>query len=147
LDEATTERGRIKEERESTEQCLATCTKALEHIGQFQSKLSEEFYDGIVNIPGGLMSSKRATANALQRCEDILANATVNLEKHFQEINSRLQTLFTRGTGMLGGDATIRANVFEGVSAAQGSHQVIISPGNLISARWDWREAGDRPDV
>jgi hypothetical protein len=89
-DEATTERRRIQEERESTEQCLATCTKSLEHIGQFQSNLSEEFYCGIVSIPGGLMPSKRATVNALQECEDILTNATVNLGKHFQEIFSRL---------------------------------------------------------
>jgi hypothetical protein len=35
---------------------------------------------------------------------------------------------------MLGEDAMIRTNVFEDVSAAQGSHRVIISPGNLISA-------------
>jgi hypothetical protein len=66
------------------------------------------------------MSSKRATLNALQECEAIITNATVNLEKHFQEINSRLQTLFARGPGMSGEGATIRANVFEDVSVAQG---------------------------
>jgi hypothetical protein len=127
-DEAITERGRIQEEKESTEQCLATCTKALEHIGQFQSNLSEEFYRGTVSIPGGLMSSKRATANALQECEDILTNATVDLEEHIQGINRRLQA------GMLGEDATIRTNVFEDVSAAQDAYQVIVSPRNAISA-------------
>lgn len=117
-DNATTERGRIQEEKESTEQCLATCTKALEHIGQFQSNLSEEFYCDIISIPGGLRSSKRATANALQECEDILTNATVDLEEHIQEINSRLQTLFVQGAGILAEDATIWTNVFEDVSAA-----------------------------
>jgi hypothetical protein len=132
-DEATTERGRIQEEKESTEQCLATCTKALEHIGQFQSNLSEEFYRDIISIPG-LMSSRRATATALQECEDILTNTTVNLEEHIQEINSRLQTLLVQGAGMLGEDATILTNVFEDVSAAQDAHQVIVSPRNLISA-------------
>jgi len=133
-DEAITERGQIQEEKDSTEQCLATCAKALEHIGQFQSNLSEEFYRDIISIPGGLMSSKRATANALQECEDILTNTTVDLEEHIQEINSRLQTLFVRGVGMLGEDATIQTNVFEDVLAAQDAHQVIVSPRNLISA-------------
>lgn len=133
-DEATAERGQIQEEKESTEQCLAICTKALEHISQFQSNLSEEFYCDIISIPGGPMSSKRTTANALQECEDILTKATVDLEEHIQEINSKLQTLFIQGAGMLGEDATIQTNVFEDVLAAQDSHQVIVSPGNLISA-------------
>lgn len=115
---ATTERGQIQEEKECTEQCLAICTKALEHIGQFQSNLSEEFYRDIISVPGGLMSSKRATANALQECEDILTKATVDLEEHIQEINSKLQTLFIQGAGMLGEDATIQTNVFKDVSAA-----------------------------
>jgi hypothetical protein len=60
-DKTTTEQGRIQEEKKSTEQCFATCTKALEHIGQFQFNLSEEFYHDIISIPGGLMSSRRAT--------------------------------------------------------------------------------------
>jgi hypothetical protein len=65
-DEVAAERERLQEEKESTKQCLAICAKALEHIGQLQSNLSEEFSRDIISIPGVLMSSKRATANALQ---------------------------------------------------------------------------------
>jgi hypothetical protein len=65
LGEATTERERLEEERESTKQCLAICTKVLEHIGQFKSNLSEEFHSDVISILGGLMLSNRATANSL----------------------------------------------------------------------------------
>ncbi|KAH6670193.1 hypothetical protein B0J14DRAFT_672038 [Halenospora varia] len=133
-DEVITEREQLQREKESTEKCLATYTKALAHIGQFQYNLSEEFYRDIISIPRGLMLSKRATANALQECEDALTNATVDLEENIQGINSRLQTLFVREAGMLVEDAMVRTNVFKDVSAAQDAHQVIVSPGNLISA-------------
>jgi hypothetical protein len=56
------------------------------------------------------------------------------LEEYIREINSRLQTLFVQGTGIVVEDATIQTNVFEDVSAAQDSHQVIVSPSNHISA-------------
>jgi hypothetical protein len=85
-DEVAAQQERLQEEKESTEQCLAICTKVLEHIGQLQSHLSEEFSREIISIPGVLMSSKRATANALQECKDILTKATVELEEHTQEI-------------------------------------------------------------
>jgi hypothetical protein len=85
-DEVAAERERLQEEKESTEQCLAICAKALEHIGQLQSNLSEEFSRDIISIPGVLMSSKRATANALQECKDILTNVTVDLEENIREI-------------------------------------------------------------
>jgi len=85
-DEVAAQRERLQEEKESTEQCLAICAKALEHIGQLQSNLSEEFSRDITSIPGVLMSSKRATANALQECKDILTNVTVDLEEHMREI-------------------------------------------------------------
>jgi hypothetical protein len=75
----------LQEKKESTEQCLAICAIALEHIGQLQSNLSEEFSRDI-SIPGVLMSPKRATANALQECKDILTNVTVDLEQHIREI-------------------------------------------------------------
>jgi hypothetical protein len=45
------------------------------------------------------MSSKRATANIPQECEDILTNVTVELEEHIRKINSNLQTLFVQGAG------------------------------------------------
>ena len=80
-DEVAAERERLQEEKESTKQCLAICAKALEHIGQLQSNLSEEFSRDIISIPGVLMSSKRATANAPQECKDILTNVTVNLKE------------------------------------------------------------------
>ncbi|KAF8855875.1 hypothetical protein BDZ45DRAFT_746020 [Acephala macrosclerotiorum] len=105
-DEAAAERGRLQEEKESTEQRLATCIKTLEHIGQLQSNLLEKFHRDIVS-----MSPKQAiaTANTLQKCKDIFTNTTIDPE----EIDSRLQALFVRGAGMLGEDATIRTNVFE----------------------------------
>jgi hypothetical protein len=85
-DKVAAQRERLQEEKESTEQCLTICTKALEHIGQLQSNLSEEFSRDIISIPGVLMSSKRATANALQECKDILTNVTIDLEEHIREI-------------------------------------------------------------
>jgi hypothetical protein len=87
--EVAAQRERLQEEKESTEQCLAICAKALEHIGQLQSNLSEEFSRDIISIPGVLMSSKRATANALQECKDILTNVAVDLEVHIREIKLR----------------------------------------------------------
>ena len=89
-DEVAAERERLQEEKESTEQCLAICAKALEHIGQLQSNLSE-FSRDIISIPGVLLSSKRVTANALQECRDILTNVTVDLEEHSREIKVMLK--------------------------------------------------------
>jgi hypothetical protein len=80
------------------------------------------------------MSSQQATTNTLQECKDILTNVTAGIEGHIQEINSRLQALFVGGVRILNGDGTIRTNVSEDVSAAQDAHQVIVSPGTLISA-------------
>jgi hypothetical protein len=74
------------QEKENTKHCLAICTKVLEHIGQLQSHFSDEFSRDIIGIPGVLMSSKRATANALQECKDILTKVTDQLEEHIQEI-------------------------------------------------------------
>jgi len=84
------------------------------HGGQFQSNLYEEFYRDIISIQE-------------RECEEILTNATVKLEEHFRETNSRLQTLIVRGATMLGEDATIQTNIFEDMSAAQGGHQVILA--------------------
>ena len=81
-DEVAAQRERLEEEKESTEQCLAICAKALEHIGQLESDLAEDFSRDVSSIPGVLMSSKRATANALQECKDILTNVTVDFEEH-----------------------------------------------------------------
>ena len=80
------EQERLQEEKESTKQCLVICVKALEHIGQLQSNLSEEFSRDIISILGVLMSSKRAIANALQEYKDILTNVAVDLEVHIREI-------------------------------------------------------------
>ena len=85
-DQVAARRERLQEEKESTKQCLAICNTALEHIGQLRSNLSEEFSRNIISIPGILMSSKRATANALQECKDILTNVAVNLEVHIREV-------------------------------------------------------------
>ena len=85
-DEVAAERERLQEEKESTKQCLAICAKALEHIGQLQSNLSEEFSRDIISILGVLISSKQATANVLQECKDILINVTVDLEEYIREI-------------------------------------------------------------
>jgi hypothetical protein len=82
-------------------------------------------------------SMKNSIATSLvsqeRECEEILTNATVKLEEHFREINSRLQTLFVRGATMLGEDAT-----------AQGGHQVILAQKSYLdhtSNPWDRREA------
>ena len=85
-DQVAAQQERLQEEKESTEQCLAICTKALEHIGQLRSNLSEELSRDVISIPGVLMSSKRATANALQDCKDILTNVTVDLKEHIREM-------------------------------------------------------------
>ena len=45
------------------------------------SNLSEECYRGISGIPGGLMSSKRATVKYLQQCEDIPINDLENMSQ------------------------------------------------------------------
>jgi hypothetical protein len=68
-------RERLQKEKESTEKCLAICIKALEHICQLQSNLSEEFSRDISSTPGVPISSKGATADALQECNDILIKA------------------------------------------------------------------------
>jgi len=85
-DEVAAERERLQEKKESTEQCLAICAKALEHIGQLRSNLSEEFSRDIINIPEVLILSKRVTANALQEYKNIFINVIVNLEEYIRKI-------------------------------------------------------------
>ena len=55
-DNLKSKREQLQEEMETTEQCLTTCTTALEYIHQLQSSLSGDSRD-IVNVPGRLLSS------------------------------------------------------------------------------------------
>lgn len=41
--EVTAERAQLQEEKESTERCLAICTKALDYISELQTNLVKEF--------------------------------------------------------------------------------------------------------
>jgi hypothetical protein len=96
------ERERLQEKEDSTKQCLTLCTNALEYIGKLQSNLSGE------SSRDTLTSSEQTTASALQECEDIFINVTVDLEQHIQEIRSGLQALSGREADIWGEDATIR---------------------------------------
>ncbi len=111
----------------------------------------------------GYVSARRATRNALKECKERLADTTAELEEHLQKINNRLEN-FSRGVSTLGEQAAehgrvqeekngvehclkicarasqqadqVQTNVFEDVSVAQDSHQVVVATlGDLISAR------------
>ncbi len=111
----------------------------------------------------GYMSARRATSNALKECKERLADTTAELEEHLQKINNRLENS-SRGVSTLGEQAAehgrvqeekngvehclkicarasqqadhVQTNVFEDVSVAQDSHQVVVATlGDLISAR------------
>ena len=91
-DNLKSEREQLQEEKETTEQCLTTCTTALEYMHQLQSSLSGDSRD-IVKIPGRLVFSHQLTSSTFQECKDILTNTTIDLEKHVQGITSKLQAL------------------------------------------------------
>jgi hypothetical protein len=51
-DNLDSRREQLQEEKETTKQCLRTCTTAFEYMRQLQSDLSEDFSRDIVNVPG-----------------------------------------------------------------------------------------------
>jgi hypothetical protein len=131
-DEVAAERERLQEERESTEQCLAICAEDLKHIGQLQSSLSKEFSRDIISIPGGLMSSKQATTNALQEYKDILTNVTVDLEEHIREIKLWWR-VGDRVNGLEDNHETLK-----GVMDREGSE---VLEGSIRKSKMRWLEA------
>lgn len=176
-DEDAAERERVQEEKDSTRQCLTICAQVSEHIDQIRPlafrdiSAAQHTHQEIVARLTGLISAKQATANVLKECKDRLTDTTLDLERHLQEIENKLQTLSSQGARMSGEDAAerewvqeeresikqclsicneasqqikeTRTNVFEDVSVGEDSQQVIVATlGDLISAKRI--TAGDR---
>jgi len=118
-DEIAIERERVREERESTQQCLTICARFYEHINQVRPNFFEDVsaaqndHQVIVAKLGRLSSAKRATANTLQECQEKLANITSSLEEHLKAIDNRLQVISPPGALMLGDDAAERERIQE----------------------------------
>jgi hypothetical protein len=92
--EDTTERQRIQEERESTQQCLDICAQVLTQIDQLQPNAFINIsaaYQAPVTTLSGLTSAQLVTSNAFKACKERLTNTTTQLERQLQDINNRLQ--------------------------------------------------------
>ena len=111
----------------------------------------------------GYASAKRATSNAIKESKEKFANTALELEESLQKLNNRLEDISRRDL-MSGVTADehgrvqeekkviehclrvcarashqadeVQTNVFEDVTVAQDSHQVVVATlGDLISAR------------
>jgi hypothetical protein len=111
-----------------------------------------------------LTPAKQVTTHSFKECKEILTKTTSKLEEQLRKIDNRLQNHSLQGTRMLGEVAAerervqeesesikqclsicaqaseeankVRTNVFEDISAAEESNQVVISTiGDLIFAR------------
>lgn len=167
--EEAAEREHIKQEMESTRQCLRICAQVSEHMDQVRPSAFDVMHKGpnthpvIIAKLEGHVSAKRATSKALKECKETLINTTTELEEYLQKLNNRLED-FSRGDSTSGvGIAEharvqeekkgvehclklcerashqaddVQTNVFEDVSVAHDSHQVVVATlGDLISAR------------
>lgn len=95
--EDAAERQRMREERDSTQQCLDICSQVSVHIDKAQSTAVEnastpsDIYQATVTALGGSTSARRVTANTLKECRERLALTMAQLERRLQDIDSRLQ--------------------------------------------------------
>ncbi|KAH6667685.1 hypothetical protein B0J14DRAFT_642060 [Halenospora varia] len=111
-DEVIVERGRLQEEKESTEQCLAICAKAGEHLREFDNKLqihsSPCISDEVIAERGRLQEEKKSTEQCLAICIKAL--------EHIGQLQSNLSEEFRRDVSVTRGPMSSKqatANVLQ----------------------------------
>ena len=161
------ERQQIQEERDSTQQCLDICAHVFTQIDQIEPNafinISAPYHTPVTTL-SGLTSAKQVTFNTMNACREKLIDTTTQLQKHLQDINSRLmkyslqplnmsveqaneqerlkeeRDCITQSLSICAGASreanSERTNVFEDISMADNGFQVLVSTvGDLISAR------------
>ena len=90
---------KIREERDSTQQCLGICAQVSAHVDKIRANALENIstppdanYISVTTLQDTI-SARLVTSNTLQDCKDKLKETTSELEKHLQDINNRLQNL------------------------------------------------------
>jgi hypothetical protein len=165
-----TERQQMQEERDSTQQCIGICALVSTHIDQVHPNppknippLFVGYKEPIITL-GGRFYARQTTADTFNACKERIATTTAQLEKHLEDVNSRLKKFSwqpLKQSNELSADlermkeeaesvkhclaicskATIqaekeRANEFEDISVTDDGQQVIISTfGALVSAK------------
>ena len=164
---------RAQEERESTKRCLEICATVFAQLEKIQLQIPRSSDSSSASSRGSGVSARAGeiTLTALEGCRNTMAEATAQLENHFNFLSNRLQSLamqardkseeieFQRAqeemvsirqclticTRAAEEAARHRVNTVEDVSAADDSHQVIVATlGDLISMRKV--KAGDRAE-
>lgn len=169
-DEDAAEQQQMQEERDSTQQCLGICAQVFTHIDQVHPNAIENTstplggYQGPVITLGGLLSARQTTADTFKALKERLSITTTQLEKHLQDVNSRLEKFSSQPLKesneqaaeqdrmkeemesikqclAICSQATMQANKertndFEDISLSDDGQQVVVATfGDLISAK------------
>ena len=152
---------RMREEKNSTLNCLDICAQVSTYIEQYQataiknmSTSSDETQDLTIRLPGKSGDSGQVTAIALNECSEKLRNTTTELQKRLGFIHDRLNSTSTIDPSTIEEERRsiqrcldicdeaafeaekARTNTFEDVAVAEDSRQVVVSTvGDLISAK------------
>lgn len=165
-----TEVFQIQEEKESTQKCLEICEDVMRYIDKVQSSSSNtpttpsNRHSANREALYGDLSAQKTTSDAFQLCKEQLSETSVHLEKHLQDVVTRLEKESSssgvpryehapemakikeemesiRKCLQICTEASTKAdkervNVFEDISAADDGHQILVSTfGDLISAK------------
>ncbi|KAK6811200.1 hypothetical protein RU639_013003 [Aspergillus parasiticus] len=119
----------VREEKESTEQCLAIYTQVSSYIEGMQMHLPRDSQ----NVP--MLTVKPASDNGFDSTKAYLATDTMLTDfKHKLSLNSRVLQARLSALDQQLNDS--RTNSFEDVTSADDSHQLVVSTiGDLISAK------------
>ena len=169
-DEDAAERRQMQEERDSTQQCLGICAQVFTHIDQVHPNATDNTstplagYQRPVITFGGLVSARQTTADTLKAMKEKLSTTTIQLEKHLQDINNRLEKFSSQPLKQsneqaaeqdrmkeemesikqcleICSQATMQAdkeriNDFEDITMTDDGQQVVVSTiGDLVSAK------------
>jgi len=164
------ERQMMEEEKYSTQKCLEICAEVTLHISKVQPGVFQDIStpsrgnQGPISSLNGLILARSTTSDTLELCKGTLTITTSKLESHLQDIENRLQALYSASSNLSDEQQTERdriqeelnstkqglaicaeasekaveerVNILEDVSLAENGHQVIVSTiGDLILAK------------
>ncbi|KAF2176781.1 hypothetical protein K469DRAFT_645268 [Zopfia rhizophila CBS 207.26] len=101
-EEDEAERKRMREELDSTQQCLDICAQVSAHIDQVQPKVITNFPPASdapqqqFTMLGRNMPARLATTNTLVACREKLTDTTSELQRYLQDISNRLERLSSK---------------------------------------------------
>ena len=123
-DKDAVERRRIQEEKDSAQQCLSICTQVYTHIDQVQSSSAfesistpQDSYQASLNTLSSPASARMFTTESLKICKETMADSSVWLKRHLQDLNGRLIALPSQSAQMSNDHAAEQERIQEEIES------------------------------